>query len=104
MDTAILSFLSSSGPMVAYPLIALILFMKNKEIEALKLSVKDLNEAFSAFRLEHERSSVKIASIVRIETALELNNKNASLMAGKIFNKLDEINRNGCAKISSCRT
>ena len=104
MESLILNFLTSSGPMVVYPVAFAVIWVLMKKIQYLEAKIEQLNSSFMEFKLEHERESVKNESILRIEAAIERNNLHATSISAKIFDRLDEINRNGCARIGICRT
>ena len=104
MEELILNFLTSSGPVVVYPVALFAFYIQNKKIQSLENAIEKLDSSFAEFKLEHERESVKNESILRIEAAIERNNLHATSISSKIFDRLDEINRNGCARVGICRT
>ena len=104
MEALILNFLTSSGPMIVYPLAAFVFYIQNKKIQSLEDAIEKLDSSFMEFKLEHGRTSVKSEAIQRIESAIERNNMDAVARSAEIFSQLREINRNGCARIGACNT
>lgn len=103
MEELILNFLAASGPATFYPLFFIFLWLQNRKIQSLEASIEKLAASFAEFKLDHERSSIKYEAIQRIETAIERNNLRSMEISGRIFDKIDEINRSGCAKIGTCK-
>ena len=103
MEEFILNFLVTSGPATVYPLFFIFLWLQHRKIQSLDASVEKLAASFTEFKLEYERKSVKMDAITRIEEAIKENERRAVERTGRIFEKIDEINRSGCAKIGTCK-